>query len=325
MSFKKQNLILFLIALPTSFFCLLLTSNILKQEGDLVQKIESKKPQIEKKTLVTNLNEENKIIALNPQPIKSPVLPQPSPAPIAQIPIPEETKNPTPKTTLIKKKPIIKKNIPKKDIFSQSYIHQDQFIPFSTSTVYDNNIAKGTTIIHQNGVNGIKRIYYTIYYKNGKEIKRIISNSTIIKNPINKIIKIGTKEIFDGRYDYAQGRAILTYTNNERAKIGLPPLKWNYNLAAYANVRSREVSIRPDHIRPNGLKYNSLNPSIIHGENLISGSDRPLTAQAAVNMWMNSPGHKANILRPQFKSMGGSYYINNGKYKHHWIQLFSVY
>ena len=42
-----------------------------------------------------------------------------------------------------------------------------------------------------------------------------------------------------------------------------------------------------------------------------------------MNSWMNSPGHRANILNPEFTELGVGYnYDNNSEYKHYWVQIF---
>ena len=47
------------------------------------------------------------------------------------------------------------------------------------------------------------------------------------------------------------------------------------------------------------------------------------TANAAVNGWMSSPGHCANIMSTTYVHVGvGYYYAPNSKYKHYWTQDF---
>jgi len=56
------------------------------------------------------------------------------------------------------------------------------------------------------------------------------------------------------------------------------------------------------------------------GENISAGKT---TAKETVDGWMNSTGHRANILNPNYKYQGVGYYYNlNSIYKHYWVQNF---
>jgi uncharacterized protein YkwD len=65
-------------------------------------------------------------------------------------------------------------------------------------------------------------------------------------------------------------------------------------------------------------------PSSFVGENIGAGSP---TAERVVQMWMNSPGHRNNILNADYQEIGvGHYYLENDpgrfQYKHYWTQIF---
>lgn len=53
-------------------------------------------------------------------------------------------------------------------------------------------------------------------------------------------------------------------------------------------------------------------------ENLAAGQRTP---KEVVNAWMNSPGHRANILKKEVSEIGVGY-VNGGKYGHYWTQMF---
>lgn len=56
------------------------------------------------------------------------------------------------------------------------------------------------------------------------------------------------------------------------------------------------------------------------GENIAAGKT---TAKEIVDGWMNSTGHRANILNPNYKYLGVGYFYNiNSVYKHYWVQDF---
>lgn len=100
---------------------------------------------------------------------------------------------------------------------------------------------------------------------------------------------------------------IFRLTNNERARNGVPPLAWSDTIAAVARAHSQDMVARNffDHVNPDGLTpfQRLLNARIFYttaGEN-IAGAP---TADIIVTNWMNSPGHRANILSPAFGKIG---------------------
>lgn len=97
------------------------------------------------------------------------------------------------------------------------------------------------------------------------------------------------KEIFDG-------------TNKERVDAGLPELVWSDELAIAADIRAEEIIDTFSHVRPDGTKCYALGDKI-HGEN-IAKSPPQATADEFVQHWMDSKGHRENILREQFTMMG---------------------
>ena len=107
--------------------------------------------------------------------------------------------------------------------------------------------------------------------------------------------------------------ATICLLNAERASKGLAPLRKNGRLArASRNMANLMVSRKffahdtpdgrsvVDRVRPTGYMRGSWSL----GENLAWGSGPLATPRAIVNGWMNSPGHRANILRGKFRDIG---------------------
>jgi len=125
-------------------------------------------------------------------------------------------------------------------------------------------------------------------------------------------------------YDENTANELLERTNKERAKRFLPPLTLSEGLCEAAKIRSHEISIVFSHTRPDGsscftvlgeLGYSYLGA----GENIAYGQDSP---EAVVKAWMNSPGHRANIMNPGFKYLGvGCYESPSGRL--YWAQMFA--
>lgn len=117
---------------------------------------------------------------------------------------------------------------------------------------------------------------------------------------------------------------IVNLVNAERAKAGLPALTMDANITAAANVRAKEIKQSFSHTRPNGSSFSSaLKEQGVSfrgsGENIAWGQKSP---EQVMNGWMNSDGHRANILNKNFKNIGVGYYQDeNGV--NHWVQLFT--
>lgn len=111
---------------------------------------------------------------------------------------------------------------------------------------------------------------------------------------------------------------VVRLVNEERAKEGLSPLKTNDTINGAAQVRANELSTLFDHTRPDGSKcFTALDDAGIRywtaGENIAAGYPTP---EQVVNGWMNSEGHRANILNEAFTTIGVGHV---GSY---WVQLF---
>lgn len=118
-------------------------------------------------------------------------------------------------------------------------------------------------------------------------------------------------------------QAVLVEVNAARAKNGLSALTLDANMNRAAAVRAAEMAQSFSHTRPNGSRgLTALNEAGVSyrtaGENIASGQQ---SAQAVVSAWMNSSGHRANILSSLFGRMGvGQATIGGRTY---WVQLFA--
>ena len=105
-------------------------------------------------------------------------------------------------------------------------------------------------------------------------------------------------------------KEIYEETNKERVSAGLPELVWSDELAEAADIRAEEIIDCFSHVRPNGTKCYALGERI-HGENIARGPHA--SGSEFVQHWMDSPGHRENILRKEFTMMGvGTRYTEMG-------------
>ena len=129
------------------------------------------------------------------------------------------------------------------------------------------------------------------------------------------------------RYDYANEVANLT--NQQRVANGQTPLQMDPELTERAMLRAREITRVFSHTRPNGESYYSVLggsrfASSASGENIAYGTAWFFTPSMVVTSWMNSEGHRANILRSGYQSIGVGAAIDASTGNAFYVQIFSV-
>ncbi|WP_338471017.1 CAP domain-containing protein [Niallia sp. XMNu-256] len=115
---------------------------------------------------------------------------------------------------------------------------------------------------------------------------------------------------------------VVELTNQERAKNGLPALKLDVELSKVARDKSRDMQTKNyfshtsptygspfDMMKAYGISYNTA------GENIAMGQRSP---EEVVNAWMNSQGHRENIMNAKFTHIGVGH-VEEGNY---WTQMF---
>ena len=124
--------------------------------------------------------------------------------------------------------------------------------------------------------------------------------------------------LLTGEIDYDAARKVLTLVNQERAKEGLNALKLDAELTEAAMRRAAECSLYFDHTRPNGESFAGVSTKA-SAENIAAG--RP-TPEGVMSDWMNSSGHRANILGGSWTSIGIGCFKFGSLY--YWVQLFGA-
>jgi uncharacterized protein YkwD len=108
---------------------------------------------------------------------------------------------------------------------------------------------------------------------------------------------------------------VLKLVNDERAKVGCSPVAANSALSDLAQTFSEDMAARDffDHTDPSGLtpwdRAAKAGIASLGGENIARGQ---ADAAAVMDAWMNSPGHKANILNCDFKTLGVGVHFGTG-------------
>lgn len=114
--------------------------------------------------------------------------------------------------------------------------------------------------------------------------------------------------------NYAQ--EVVRQVNMERQKRGLNPLSVDANLTAAANIRAKEITEKFSHTRPNGSRAVTVS-NFAYAENIARGQRTPDKVMAA---WLTSDGHRQNILRSSYGTIGVSCIRVGNVY--YWVQLF---
>ena len=115
---------------------------------------------------------------------------------------------------------------------------------------------------------------------------------------------------------------VIRLVNDQRAKKGLKALSANWELSRVARYKSQDMADNRyfSHTSPTygtpfqmikafGLTYRTAGENIAYGQR---------TPQDVVNAWMNSSGHRANILNASYTQIGVGY-VSSG---HYWTQMF---
>ncbi len=104
--------------------------------------------------------------------------------------------------------------------------------------------------------------------------------------------------------------------NQERSRRGLSELTLNRELCEAAEQRAREIVRKFSHTRPDGSRWSSISKAA-YAENIARGQKSVDKVMAA---WMSSSGHRKNILRSSYGSIGVACVRVNNIY--YWVQLF---
>lgn len=126
---------------------------------------------------------------------------------------------------------------------------------------------------------------------------------------------VGTQAV-SGTKDYAQAYEVLGIINQRRSEQGLSSLVMDRQLTEAAMTRAAELVVKFSHTRPCGLDCFSVCKKAC-GENIAYGYQ---SSVAVMDGWMNSTGHRNNIMNSGYESVGIGCFYYGGTY--YWVQLF---
>ncbi|WP_082232452.1 CAP domain-containing protein [Halobacillus massiliensis] len=121
-------------------------------------------------------------------------------------------------------------------------------------------------------------------------------------------------------------KEVVELVNEERAKEGLEPLKMYERLSDLARMKSQDMADESyfDHTSPTyGSPFEMMDQYDFKywsaGENIAAGQRTP---EQVMDGWMNSPGHRENIMKEEFTHIGVGYVEGEGSYGTYWTQMF---
>ncbi|WHM36361.1 CAP domain-containing protein [Streptomyces sp. BPTC-684] len=115
--------------------------------------------------------------------------------------------------------------------------------------------------------------------------------------------------------EQAAAATIVSLVNQQRAQAGCSPVRADASLAALATAFSDDMAARGffDHTDPDGKspwdRAAKAGIGNLGGENIARGQ---ADAKAVMEAWMNSPGHRANILNCDYKTLGVGVHFGEG-------------
>lgn len=161
---------------------------------------------------------------------------------------------------------------------------------------------------------------WKIAVKTETGVQELINSNPQLQNP--NLIYPGQKINVPTQEGVAYEQEVIRLVNVERANAGLPALKYDWELSRVAEHKSQDMANKNyfshtsptygspfDMMKAYGINYSAA------GENIAKGQRSP---QEVVNAWMNSSGHRANILNSSYTHIGVGF-VEDGNI---WTQMF---
>ena len=114
------------------------------------------------------------------------------------------------------------------------------------------------------------------------------------------------------------GASVIRMVNEKRTAEGLAELSYSAELTAAAEIRAKEISQVYGQMRPDGNFWFTVSP-LAMAENIGKGYATPAEM---MNFWMESEGHRKNILTKGYTKIGIGCYYDNATETYYWVQLF---
>lgn len=197
---------------------------------------------------------------------------------------------------------------------ASDYLHFDE-PPFEAYKVY-----KGDSFFY------IGERYGVDY----RELMRLNPNVDPYNMRVGSTIKLVDSESNNNNqnsnYANAYEQEVLELVNKERAERGLPSLKLDNEVGKVARAKSQDM-LDNQYFSHNSPTYGSPFDMLTDfgvsyrgaAENIAAGQRSP---ESVMKSWMNSAGHKKNILKESLTHIGIGHVEGDSQYGHYWTQMF---
>ena len=202
---------------------------------------------------------------------------------------------------------------------------------FSEEVVINNDDANSSDEIdnsceeEESGVEGVSRYRRPSNRPSNNNKPNIPSNTPSQDTNEPSETPSDTPVVSDSNYIAEIEQAIFQRVNEERSAAGLPALSYNTTMEHYARIKSKDMGdngyfehtdlqgrLMNERIQADGITYRAWGENIAYIQGI---NDYSALGIRFMDNWMNSPGHKANILSSNFSSIGvGVYKIGDTYY-----------
>lgn len=161
--------------------------------------------------------------------------------------------------------------------------------------------------------------YERVKLPHGSEGESTNQNSNV------DVIQEGKEQLMDSETTN-QATEVLNLVNKERKKNGLKELILDNQLTSVANIKAKDMADKGyfshnsatygspfEMLQRFGIEYSTA------GENIAGGQSTP---QEVMTDWLNSSGHRANILNSNYSKLGVGFY-EGGQLHTYWVQMFT--
>ena len=191
------------------------------------------------------------------------------------------------------------------------------------TSIIDSDVVYGKAYIYTvRAMNAAATAYTSDYYGPGWQYTYSYAHSHEPTAPDDDDDDIWVNGDDSSVFRTAYEEKVISLVNAERAKYGMPALSANSGAASVARLRSKEIVQSFSHTRPDGRSCFTAATDLgvtyfSAGENIAYGYETP---ERVVNGWMNSEGHRKNLLSGSFTKIGVGCYEDHGVL--YWAQFF---
>lgn len=166
---------------------------------------------------------------------------------------------------------------------TQSTVKEHKQVPFEVNVVEDNNLLKGETKVEVEGQPGTNELVYKTTYHNGKQVDKRFIKEVVISEPVDKIIKKGTK---------VEVKAVSTKDETVKTKTT------SVNKAQSTTNKNQSSSNKVQSNTNTNRKHMSVVATAYTGDGITSTGTKPKWGTIAVDPSVIPYGTKVYI--PQF-------------------------